>query len=513
MPARPLALSVATLLCAVVTAAAVHQAVRTASPRRGSCSPGRPNDRGDVPVARAIVALSGALIGGVGMAGALLVLDDGAPIMNLAVPALIVSAGCALVVCAIAGFGRWAGLTDGRAGRVARGVLVGTGVVLLATVLGNMSFEAGSGLPEYRRDADSRCKPGRNVDSEPGPDRGRTRPAPPPMPSAVAGERWSRQLVPSSAPVSVGWGSVLAPLGEEVLALDLGNGDERWRRRMATFSPVVESVAVTPGRVHVLTRGDAVILDSADGRVVGEHEEAGFAADELVAGADAVYSSGPFDVVASDPHTGGHRWTAELSSLLRGPVPGPGVVAVLTGGGEVGATATVVALHYMDGTVRWRMQLPAGAAADPAVGHGQVYVADSDGVLHSFDAATGARRWQFRLRGRHEHSSSPVAGEHSVYVTDQAGIVSAIDPRTGGERWCRGFAGRVSDPVEGGRILYVTEGGDAAGVVHALDATTGSPRGTLRFPVALAGPPRATPGEIVVTLSNGVVTVTGVTVR
>lgn len=511
MPAHQLAMLLATLLWAMVGAAVVREVVSGGSARRAARSGDGRGRADDVPLTRAIVALSGALIAGIGTVGVVLVLGDDTPLANLTVPAVVVAAGCALVAGAVFGFGWAAQLGSGPLGKAA---LAGGGALLVTALAFGMSFEAGSGFPRYRRDADSRCKPGHTIEGEPGPGRGTTRPEPPPRRVTLGTIRWSKRLPPTSVAPAVGGGLVVTSVGEEVVALDLVSGAERWRRRPPTFSPRVDSVAVTPGRVHVATSSDAVVLDGADGRVIGEYE-AGLVGDKLVAGIEAVYSRGFFtEVLASDAQTGRTRWSADFQdSVLGGPVPGEGVVAAVTGGGVVGEPATVIALNGADGTVLWRRLLPAGVQADPAAGHSQIYVADTDGVLHTFDAATGRPRWQFRLRGRDEHSASPVVGERWVYATDEAGIVSALDPGTGRERWCRGFAGSELIPVEAGGVVYVGEADRAGGVVHALDASVGAPRGTVRFPATLAGPPRATANEVVVALSDGVVSVVAVKTR
>ncbi|MEP7221753.1 MAG: PQQ-binding-like beta-propeller repeat protein [Novosphingobium sp.] len=79
-------------------------------------------------------------------------------------------------------------------------------------------------------------------------------------------------------------------------------------------------------------------------------------------------------------------------------------------------------------------------AAAPVIGGGQLFVMDTEGVVHAYDAATGAQHWTkgFQIKG--DGSSSVFGGGASydsgrVYITTGVGEVAALDATNGSELW------------------------------------------------------------------------------
>ena len=75
-------------------------------------------------------------------------------------------------------------------------------------------------------------------------------------------------------------------------------------------------------------------------------------------------------------------------------------------------------------------------AAAPVVGGGKLFVVDTEGVVHAFDAATGARRWTHSFEVEGDARSSVFGGgvsydDGTVYVTTGIGDVAALDAATG----------------------------------------------------------------------------------
>jgi outer membrane protein assembly factor BamB len=79
-------------------------------------------------------------------------------------------------------------------------------------------------------------------------------------------------------------------------------------------------------------------------------------------------------------------------------------------------------------------------AASPVVGGGQLYAMGTDGVVHAFDAATGARRWSQSFEVKGDGANTVYGGGASfadgrVYVTTGVGEVAALDAKDGKVAW------------------------------------------------------------------------------
>ena len=88
--------------------------------------------------------------------------------------------------------------------------------------------------------------------------------------------------------------------------------------------------------------------------------------------------------------------------------------------------------------------------ASPVVSNGILYAVDTAGAVHAFDAATGAKRWQYSLDLASDLRNSAfggglaVAGDR-VFVTTGTGMVVALDAADGSEEWKVKPAGPLRD--------------------------------------------------------------------
>jgi outer membrane protein assembly factor BamB len=170
-------------------------------------------------------------------------------------------------------------------------------------------------------------------------------------------------------------------------------------------------------------------------------------------------------------------WSRTFADPLSYPLIAGGRVFVVERGGQgAGHPSRLHALDRDTGAVVWGpVDLP---GTFPAAGHafdrGTVFVATFEGLLLSFDAATGRPGWSTQLPSAYGFVTAPTASEGIVLVSDGGGNrVVALDAATGAIVW--------STPVNGGgtSIPAVTNG-----VVllanpcqyYGLDAKTGAER-------------------------------------
>jgi outer membrane protein assembly factor BamB len=93
----------------------------------------------------------------------------------------------------------------------------------------------------------------------------------------------------------------------------------------------------------------------------------------------------------------------------------------------------------------WTASIPGSSkkerlAAAPVVGNGTLFVVDTNGTVHAFDAATGGKRWTYQLEVEKDYRDSKFGGgatyyEGKVYATSGSGDVVALDAATGAEQW------------------------------------------------------------------------------
>ncbi|MFN3553096.1 MAG: PQQ-binding-like beta-propeller repeat protein [Novosphingobium meiothermophilum] len=116
-------------------------------------------------------------------------------------------------------------------------------------------------------------------------------------------------------------------------------------------------------------------------------------------------------------------------------------------------------------------------AASPVIGGGRLYVMDTDGTVHAFNAQTGARIWQTSFRADKQNATSTFGGgaafdDGMVYVTNGVGEVGAIDAATGAVKWRVKPAGpmRGSPTVAFGQVMVMTQDNQ----IIALNADDGA---------------------------------------
>lgn len=152
---------------------------------------------------------------------------------------------------------------------------------------------------------------------------------------------------------------------------------------------------------------------------------------------------------------------------------------------QAGGTASKASGHLAlsDSPARaWTAQIAGSSdrrrlAASPVVGDGKLFVADTDGVIHAFDAASGSRLWSRRAELDGNLRASAFGGGASyvdgrVFATNGAGEVLALDANTGEVIWKVQPAGplRGSPTIAFNSVYVMTQDNQ----IFALDADDGS---------------------------------------
>ncbi|MET0251834.1 MAG: PQQ-binding-like beta-propeller repeat protein [Novosphingobium sp.] len=152
-------------------------------------------------------------------------------------------------------------------------------------------------------------------------------------------------------------------------------------------------------------------------------------------------------------------------------------------------------------------------AAAPVIGGGRLFVFDTEGTVHAFDAATGREQWTASLKSK-ENSNSVFGGGASyddghVYVTTGVGEVAALDAATGAQQWRVKPAGplRGSPTIAFNAVYVMTQNNQ----IHALDVTDGSPLWNESGALGQAGvfgvaAPAAGQGTVIAGYSSGELT-------
>jgi outer membrane protein assembly factor BamB len=241
---------------------------------------------------------------------------------------------------------------------------------------------------------------------------------------------------------------VVAMLGSEGLyAFDL-NGKQLWHRDLGPLAvgladdPAYEWGPASSPVIH----GDTVIvqndrykdsylmaLELHTGKELwrASREERPSWATPLVhehQGRAIVVVVSPLFVRGHDLRTGQELWRlADPDGQVKVSTPiAAGELAIVTGGWP-SAAKPIMAVRVRDGSVAWRHERGSPYTTTPLVYDGILYVLTDNGILSTYDVATGQRIYQNRLSpGAGSFSASPVAAAGRVYFSSEDGQVVVV---------------------------------------------------------------------------------------
>lgn len=289
--------------------------------------------------------------------------------------------------------------------------------------------------------------------------------------------------------------TVYVAFGQQVHALNLSDGKERW-------------VFPSKGDSKVTFYADPAI--AGDLLVVGAYGSQAVGWETVLEGLglrepSQAISGGPvYGVNAAD---GSEKWHfgGATDHIVAGALLGDDMVYAAS------ADYNLYALDAASGEKRWEYASGQAIWATPLLNGGRLYVPSLDHHLYAFNAQTGALLWDRQLGGA--VAGTPALSDGLLIVGAFDNKLYAVNTSDGSIKWARPTDGWVwSGPlVEDGTLYF----GDLTGMLYAANAETGDviwkvkpkPASTTRETAdsAIRGTPALADGTLYVTSRDGFV--------
>lgn len=271
-------------------------------------------------------------------------------------------------------------------------------------------------------------------------------------PTDSPSERWRVESYRTTAQPVVADGTVYAPVGADVLAIDAESGEVKWsadpENRGAIYwaPPTVRDGVVYLGDGNERLRA----LDAETGQVLWERTFGGETF-EAIYGAPTVTLRGitvgttDGNVYTVDPSTGETVWQTSVFGRIESTLAwAPPLLYAVTSGGDVYTFGS-------GGRGYWHVELPGISTATPAVVEGRCYVGCHDGKLYALEQ--GAIQWSTDVGGFARGGVAVADGR--VFATDGVGL-NVLDAESGDKRWSAMVGGDgYETPVVVDETLYV----------------------------------------------------------
>lgn len=271
-------------------------------------------------------------------------------------------------------------------------------------------------------------------------------------------------------------GRVFATTGfGELVALDAASGRVLWRQRVG--AAIGGGPAVADGVVYVASRNSVgFAVRASDGRVLWQSSGTGSGSGVMgvsvpaVQGGTVVFPFASGQLLAVERSSGLTEWSAQIAGSRGGrsigfirDVTGDPVIA---GGRVIAGTSSgrITAVDLATGLQDWSAR--EGATSPVAVAGGSVFAVNDQGQLVRMDGATGGVIWRQalpffttdRVRRQdavHAHHGPVLAGGR-LHIASSDGMLRSFDPASGalvGQVQIPG--GAATAPVVAGQTLYV----------------------------------------------------------
>ena len=245
-------------------------------------------------------------------------------------------------------------------------------------------------------------------------------------------QRWRREEWGEYADVYADHRGVLALTYDGTLIeLDPDTGDEDWRTSVeGSEENIFWRAGATAQSVLVSTDAETTLYNRENGDAVRKFD---VPQGDVVTAADVAVLVLAFEAIGVDPETGTERWQTETRISRDGTIGNGVLVAVETGDLEEG---TVAALDVEDGDPLWEVDIdhPGTGFVDVAITDGvATLITGEDGewyTLSAFDVEDGSELWTADL-GRFRSPFRPPAVDDGVVITETEDDIRAFDAATG----------------------------------------------------------------------------------
>jgi outer membrane protein assembly factor BamB len=235
----------------------------------------------------------------------------------------------------------------------------------------------------------------------------------------VGGETYASPVVGADA-------VFVATKAGSVVALGLGDGQERWRIDVGDY--IARSTPALSGDTLFVAAGYALSAIDAENGQLRWRVALRFAGScsPVVADGRVYVATQEGHVSAFAPETGEELWHYRNDNLLFGsPAISDNTLVIADEAGQV------TALEASTGRERWQKAIGGDAYATPAIADGVVYVATNEPSLVALDLKSGKELWQRGVGGE----SSPALHDGVLYLGGSDQSVRALDAKTGEARW------------------------------------------------------------------------------
>lgn len=235
-----------------------------------------------------------------------------------------------------------------------------------------------------------------------------------------------------------------------------------WKESLDATQPPVRA-----GRSTYVVRRSGVSAIAPDGKIASTHDFEQPFGTPLTVVSSLVYYGSKQTVVAAEFPEATTVWSTDVGAEVVGALTAVSDLVLVPAG-------ALVALDRETGAQRWRFEANGSFEGAAATRGDLAFAADSDGVVHAINLATGQAHWSFAttsdLTGA-TPSLAAVQGGDMLFVAGREGTVWGIFADTGRERWRLAAKQEVtSDVAAKGDFAWVaTQAGDA----FAINARTG----------------------------------------
>ena len=294
-------------------------------------------------------------------------------------------------------------------------------------------------------------------------------------------------LIGGPAPVAANGTLVIGTLDGQVLGVDAGSGELRWRKgggQSPFGAPSAGDGLVFVGTSDGFVQG----LSLSSGNPTWKTKVVGIAqqpptldGDRLSVTTDKGYIS------MLQAGSGQLIWDRPLAQSTQPPTISDGRIFVSAG-------TKLFALDARDGAVDWSFDAPSPITTRPVIAGDLVVVGSERGLLYALQIADGELHLRYQAGGA--LIAAPAAGPNALYVADQSGAVTAISPISASVLWRfeAGSAILAAPLLADGKLLF----GAANGMFYALDARSGQQLARIQLGGSVVAPPALGDGLIFV---------------